>query len=86
MLTATIAPPVVDVAKLSARALNRLRITARVLRQRGLRFSDDRNKAIAEVLDAARRQVDAEELKSMVDWLEAYESTPMASGVKRSGQ
>ncbi|WP_148046465.1 hypothetical protein [Ralstonia pseudosolanacearum] len=76
MLTSTAVSTQVDVGKLSERALRRLRITARVLQQRGMRFSADRKKAVGEVLDAARQQADAQELKSIVDWLEAFESTP----------
>lgn len=65
--------PTVDVDKLSPRALKRLRILARMLMQRGYRFHGDAQAAIRQVLHAAKRQRDHEELRSLVDWVEEYD-------------
>lgn len=61
--------------KFSDRALKRLRILARLLMERGLRFSDDATEAIEQVLAAADKQKDIELLRWRVDFIEATEAT-----------
>lgn len=75
MTTAAIAQPndAVKVEDLSPRALHRLRILARFLMSRNYRFHGDGQAQITQVLTAAKKQKDQEQLKELVDWVESYD-------------
>jgi hypothetical protein len=73
MLSTTLSSDVLDVAKLSPRAIKRMRILARLLMGRGFRFYGDAATAMQQVLKAAQRQKDRDALREQVDWVEAYE-------------
>lgn len=63
----------VDVAMLSPRALRRIGILAGFLNARNYRFSGDKQARCKQVLAAAEKQKDREELKALVDWAEEYD-------------
>lgn len=58
--------------ELGERAKHRLRIAARLMRQRGMDFPKEGN-FYGQVLSALERQADREQLRELVDWLEEYE-------------
>ncbi|MCM3583813.1 hypothetical protein M3795_25410 [Ralstonia pickettii] len=63
----------VDVSALSPRALRRIGILAGFLKARNYRFSGDKQARCQQVLAAADKQKDREELKALVDWAEEYD-------------
>lgn len=63
----------VNVEELSPRALRRIGILAGFLNARNYRFSGDKQARCQQVLAAANKQKDREELKELVDWAEAYD-------------
>ncbi len=73
---------------LSERAKNRLKIAAGFLRRRGIGFPKEGN-FYGAVLQSLEAQPDKGELKTLVDWVEAYDkassvdSEPQKNGKKR---
>lgn len=73
---------------LTDRAKSRLRIAAGFLRRRGIRFGIDKDGDFyGAVLKALDEQPDKDELRSLVDWVEAYDrvAPPLPKEVRRKG-
>lgn len=85
MTTAAIAQlNALKVEDLSPRALHRLRILARFLMSRNYRFHGDGQEQIVQVLTAAKKQKDQEQLKGLVDWVEDYDKAAQIDRARRA--